>query len=135
MTADTEAGRPTLDKAIGARIRMIRKMRAMSQPELAAAIGLSFQQVQRYETGESSLSVALMSRIACALGVSPAHLLEAFLHDPVNTEPGLDALQTPGAAELLNAYAAMDAKSRGHVLAVARALAVDPDDRRNSTQD
>ena len=135
MTADLESGRLTLDKSIGARIRMLRKMRSMSQPELAASIGLSFQQVQRYETGESSLSVTLMSKIAGVLGVSPTHLLEAFLNEPVSVQPGIDALQTPGAAELLNAYAAMDPKSRGHVLAVARALSPGVTDKRNSTLD
>lgn len=123
MTAESRNKRSGLDQAIGGRIRMLRKMRSISQPELAAAIGLSFQQVQRYETGESSLSVATLSKIALALGVAPAHLLDIVLEEPADAAAITPWLQTPGAGELLEAYATLDSKGRSHVLAITRALA------------
>jgi transcriptional regulator with XRE-family HTH domain len=123
MTRRSANDQGALDQVIGARIRMLRKMRGMSQPELAGAIGLSFQQVQRYETGESALSVSLMAKVARALGVAPTDLLEAVLQGVATGEDVFAELKAPGALDLLTAYAAIDAKERGHVLAVAQALA------------
>jgi transcriptional regulator with XRE-family HTH domain len=123
MTRRSANTNGALDRMIGGRIRMLRKMRSMSQPELAAAIGLSFQQVQRYETGESSLSVALLSKVAQALSVGPTDLIGAVLQSPAAGADVFSELKAPGAMDLLAAYAALDPKGQGHILAVAQAMA------------
>jgi transcriptional regulator with XRE-family HTH domain len=55
---------------IGQLIRSIRKSRRMSQMALASHIGVSYQQVQKYEKGTSSISVDRLKQISDALGTS-----------------------------------------------------------------
>jgi transcriptional regulator with XRE-family HTH domain len=55
---------------IGQLIRSIRKSRRMSQMALASHIGVSYQQVQKYEKGTSSISVDRLRQISDALGTS-----------------------------------------------------------------
>jgi transcriptional regulator with XRE-family HTH domain len=50
--AAKKAPNPT-DRHVGSRVRMSRKMLAISQEKLGAALGLSFQQVQKYERGDN----------------------------------------------------------------------------------
>jgi transcriptional regulator with XRE-family HTH domain len=124
MPPAIDPGKSRLDLAIGSRIRMLRKMRSMSQPDLAAAIGLSFQQVQRYETGESSLSIPMLAKVSTALSVTPMDLLQAFLQETSEEPSDLFAdLASPGASDLLKAYGLLDSKSRSHLLGIAQALA------------
>lgn len=59
-----------IDKAIGEKIRQLRSRWGLSQSELAERIGISFQQIQKYEKGSSRISVMRLKQIAEALGVS-----------------------------------------------------------------
>jgi transcriptional regulator with XRE-family HTH domain len=61
---------------IGARIRTRRKELGLSQEQLAEKVGVSYQQVQRYENGSSTLNVENVQRIAHALGVPTVILVE-----------------------------------------------------------
>lgn len=54
-------------KYIGAIIRLTRKTAGLSQMELAERVGISYQQIQKYEKGVSEISVARLSQIADAL--------------------------------------------------------------------
>ena len=58
-----------IDKKIGQKIRQIRKGWGLSQSELAERIGISFQQVQKYEKGSTRISVMRLLQISEALGV------------------------------------------------------------------
>ncbi len=58
-----------LDKKIGVRIRQIRKSGGLSQIELAERIGISFQQIQKYEKGSTRISVMRLQQLSEALGV------------------------------------------------------------------
>jgi len=58
-----------LDKSIGIRIRQIRKSGGLSQIELAERIGISFQQIQKYEKGSTRISVMRLQQLSEALGV------------------------------------------------------------------
>jgi transcriptional regulator with XRE-family HTH domain len=57
------APNPT-DQHVGARVRMRRKMVAMSQEELAAALGLSFQQIQKYERGANRIGASRLQQMS-----------------------------------------------------------------------
>ena len=59
-----------LDKKIGQKIKQIRKSWGLSQIELAEKIGISFQQIQKYEKGSTRISVVRLQQIAEALGVN-----------------------------------------------------------------
>ncbi len=64
-----------LDKEIGARIRTQRLVQGMSQEQLADAIGLTFQQVQKYEKGSNRCSGSRLHQIATALDTTAAFLV------------------------------------------------------------
>src|SRR3979490_2864114 len=59
-----------LDVMVGARIRIFRTHRGMSQSDLAGKIGVAFQQVQKYEKGINRVGASRLSRIAAVLGMS-----------------------------------------------------------------
>lgn len=65
-----------INKQIGRKIKLIRKIRGISQIELAEKIGLSFQQVQKYEKGSTAISVLRLTHIAEALDTNPSVFVE-----------------------------------------------------------
>ena len=83
------------EKSIGGLIRQLRKSSGMSQMLLAEKIGISYQQVQKYEKGTSRLSVSRMKQISGALGVPVSLFLDGELPMP-GEQKG------PGRAGLLN---------------------------------
>src|SRR5262245_19127916 len=58
-----------IDKHVGGRVRMQRMVLGMSQEKLGDAIGLTFQQVQKYEKGANRISASRLQQIADVLGV------------------------------------------------------------------
>jgi transcriptional regulator with XRE-family HTH domain len=62
------------DLEVGGRIRSRRRILGMSQGQLAEQIGLTFQQVQKYEKGSNRVGSSRLRQIADALGVPPAGL-------------------------------------------------------------
>jgi transcriptional regulator with XRE-family HTH domain len=58
------------DKHVGSRVRMRRKMVGLSLVQLGAALGLSYQQVQRYENGRNRVSASRLKEIGHILGAS-----------------------------------------------------------------
>jgi transcriptional regulator with XRE-family HTH domain len=65
-----------LDVMVGAKIRIFRAYRGMSQTDLAGKIGVAFQQVQKYEKGTNRIGASRLSRIAAVLGISVGELFE-----------------------------------------------------------
>jgi transcriptional regulator with XRE-family HTH domain len=63
------------DRAIGERITAARKLAGISQTALATAIGVTFQQVQKYEKGLNRISAGKIVEIAKLLGIGHAELL------------------------------------------------------------
>ncbi len=58
-----------IDKVIGARIRIYRQRRNLSQTELGEKLGLTFQQIQKYESGANRVSAGRLLDIARLLSV------------------------------------------------------------------
>jgi transcriptional regulator with XRE-family HTH domain len=94
-----------LDAMVGTRISMLRVNRGMSQAMLAERIGVTSQQVQKYERGANRVGASRLSQIASVLGVSVGELFES----PGSGSPGLNSpvrlLAEPGALRVLKAYA------------------------------
>lgn len=65
-----------VDRLIGDRIKFRRTQLGCSQEKLGAALGLTFQQIQKYERGMNRVSCSALIRIAHALQVSPAWFLD-----------------------------------------------------------
>lgn len=65
-----------IEKGIGEKIRELRKRWGLSQMELAERLGVSFQQVQKYEKGITKISVSRLKDVADALGVDIAEFFK-----------------------------------------------------------
>lgn len=111
-----------IDLAVGARVREARLASGLSQGALGARIGLTFQQVQKYENGANRISCSKLVEIADILGLPPAHFLEGLGVAKPATRKALPALDTPGAAELLERFAALPPALRSAVLQLAASL-------------
>jgi transcriptional regulator with XRE-family HTH domain len=72
------------DKHVGSRVRMRRLMLGVSQTKLADALGLTFQQVQKYEKGVNRISASKLQHISNFLQVPIPFFFEG-LPDPGNT--------------------------------------------------
>jgi len=59
-----------IDQHVGQRVRAQRLLKGMSQQALASALGLTFQQVQKYERGVNRIGAGRLSQIAAVLGTS-----------------------------------------------------------------
>ena len=122
----TPSGPDPIDVAVGTRIRVQRRHLKVSQDDLAQALGLTFQQVQKYERGTNRVSASMLVRIAAKLQTTVGSLVGEDVV-PDQDVAILTALSTPGAIELLQAYGRASPKSRKAMLGVAKAL-VDPED-------
>jgi transcriptional regulator with XRE-family HTH domain len=78
-----------IDKQVGNRVRMQRMMLGITQQRLAAGIGITFQQVQKYEKGTNRISASRLQAIARILKVSPAFLFGE--NDAANNRSGTSA--------------------------------------------
>jgi transcriptional regulator with XRE-family HTH domain len=93
-----------IDKHVGSRVRMRRLMLSMSQEKLGDAIGLTFQQVQKYEKGTNRMGSSRLQQIANVLQVPATFFFEgapgqskldgkaqspAFVYDFLATSDGL----------------------------------------------
>jgi transcriptional regulator with XRE-family HTH domain len=127
-----------VDRQVGSRVRMRRMLIGMSQEKLGVALGLTFQQVQKYEKGTNRISASRLQQIAHVLGVSIDFL---YGGGAARFEPLADGLgETPSPAyeaelltsdglKLLRAYREIkDRKVRRRLVELAQALVERSDD-------
>jgi transcriptional regulator with XRE-family HTH domain len=84
---ETDRSPNPVDLHVGARIRMRRKLLGISQERLADDLGLTFQQVQKYERGANRVSASKLYEIARSLKTSIAYFFEG-LADPTTSDGG-----------------------------------------------
>lgn len=124
MTLSEKAPHP-VDLEVGKRIRLRRALLEMTQQQLAAVIGVSFQQVQKYEKGTNRVSASRMSAIARALGVTPAWLMQSGDDTPAlgkrETDPLMDTENLIHLRSLLRLPPAQQASVRALVHTLAGA--------------
>lgn len=98
------------DMEVGRRIRAQRLVRGLSQTDLGRSLGITFQQVQKYEKGANRVGAGRLTRIAEVLAVPVAF----FFGDHASSGKADDAsealgfLETAGAVRLVKAYARID---------------------------
>ena len=125
-----------LDIALGARIRLRRKELGFSQDHLARAVGITFQQVQKYEHGTNRVSFSRLVEIAEALKCGVVDLIGNLdkSKSSASFSRQISFLTEPGANDLLEAYASIDSpKRRRAILNLARQLASDQVEPARST--
>ena len=120
-----------VDVEVGQRIRVLRNNAGISQTQLAEELGVTFQQVQKYEKGVNRVGAGRLTKIAGVLNVPVSKLLGldeesiATSRGHENSASPLQLLTTPGALRLLRAYAKLeDGAMRRSIVALAENVAV-----------
>ena len=130
MTAHPDPQPDPVDISVGRRIRLARKTKGLSQQALAAAVGVTFQQIQKYERGANRVSASMLVRIATTLDVGVAELFGATDEARGVTDEVAELLGQPGALDLLRAYDRLLAAVRPALVTFLRALSdADTNDR------
>jgi transcriptional regulator with XRE-family HTH domain len=126
----------SVDLHVGGRIRVRRKLLGISQERLAERLGLTFQQVQKYERGSNRVSASKLYGIACILAVPVSFFFDGL---PAPEEGDGLAGGANEAEQMLNRFLLMDdgvafaeaflnldnARVRRQLLNLVRALASD----------
>jgi len=122
-----------VDVHVGKRLRQRRTLLGMSQEKLGELLGLTFQQVQKYERGTNRIGSSRLFRLACVLEVPVAYFFEGLQED--GTAPGGLAVPPASSAEsnqmdrretleLVRAYYRIDDQNvRRRVFDLAKSLA------------
>jgi transcriptional regulator with XRE-family HTH domain len=124
-----------IDKHVGSRVRMRRMMLGMSQEKLGDALGLTFQQVQKYEKGTNRIGASRLQQISQILQVPVAFFFEGAPHlaggpPPEGTEHApspayvSDFLATSDGLSLTKAFMRIpDAKLRRRIVDLVQQIA------------
>jgi transcriptional regulator with XRE-family HTH domain len=121
-----------IDITIGMRLRSQRLMKGLSQEKLGDIVGLTFQQVQKYERGINRISASRLHFFAKALGVLPSYFFEGIEDNDYNSSlhedesPSYDAapMVNRETAELVRAYYQIeDLKVRKSVIDLLKNMA------------
>ena len=112
-----------VDVEVGQRIRIQRLSQGLSQTSLADQLGVTFQQVQKYEKGVNRVGAGRLTRIAKVLGVPVSMFFGAHdggtldRADRGTSSSPLKLLTVPGALRLLRAYGQLnDGKMRRSIV-------------------
>jgi transcriptional regulator with XRE-family HTH domain len=118
-----------LDHRVGERLRSRRLKMGLSQSELGAAAGVTFQQVQKYEKGANRISAGRLIQFAERLGVKPAYFVDGFASgskangDAAKNARAIDSVAaTDEGVAVLKAMAQMEPTRRKFMVTLARAL-------------
>ena len=84
-----------IDKHVGSRVRMRRMMLSMSQEKLGDALGLTFQQVQKYEKGTNRIGASRLQQISGILQVPPSFFFEGAPTADGKAIPGMSEAPSP----------------------------------------
>lgn len=122
-----EVGPDPIDVMVGLRIRMRRKTLGLTQGALAEALGLSFQQVQKYERGANRVSASMLVKSARFLECPVAYFVDEEALESTSPDQAGQMMQ-PGAMEALKAFTAIPQHRRLVVLNLMRSMADDGDD-------
>ena len=98
-----------IDRHVGAQIRVRRRTLGVTQSQLAETLGVTFQQVQKYENGANRVSASRLWQVAEALQTSVAHFYEGLG----------EQRHTPAGDEAREAFAVLTLTTEGRALAEA----------------
>jgi transcriptional regulator with XRE-family HTH domain len=90
-----------IDKYVGSRVRMQRVLRGFSQEKLGDALGVTFQQVQKYEKGANRIGASRLQQISKILGAPPSFFFEGS-PTGATTSPGFEDSGTAFVTDVLS---------------------------------
>lgn len=100
------------DIAIGQRLRSYRRARKLSQSQVGHALGVTFQQIQKYENGKNRISGSRLIEVCNVLDTTPAQLLGVGKGNG-GTDP-FDIAGDPAVSRALAAFRIMTKEQRSH---------------------
>jgi transcriptional regulator with XRE-family HTH domain len=109
------------DVEIGRKIRALRLERGLSQSGLADSIGLTFQQLQKYEKGANRVSAGRLHKIAEMLNIPVTFFyggMSARAKKPDGGDPDFSFMQTRDAVRIMRAYSEIESRSTKYALVV-----------------
>jgi len=125
-----------IDCLVGSRIRARRYALGISQTELGEAIGVRFQQIQKYETGANRVSASRLWAVAEKLGVDIAYFFEGIRSsapeatdadgEQAATVDDLAFLSDQDALQMMTLFCRLPITQRNAVLAIVRSMADAP---------
>jgi transcriptional regulator with XRE-family HTH domain len=123
-----------IDRHVGGRVRMRRLIVRMSQDKLGEALGITFQQVQKYEKGTNRIGASRLQQTANVLGVPIEFFFEGVSHMTTHGVVGSDAapgyvadfLSTSEGVQLTRAFVRItDPNVRRRLISLVKAMAED----------
>ncbi|MGB9369601.1 MAG: helix-turn-helix transcriptional regulator [Xanthobacteraceae bacterium] len=109
------------DVAIGQKLRALRLDRGLSQGALAEKVGVTFQQLQKYENGANRISAGRLARVAAALNVPVTAFYDVIVRP--ERDRGFTYLRSAGAVRIVRAYSGIAERgSRAALMTLAEAL-------------
>lgn len=121
-----------VDKHVGNRVRVRRIFVGMSQERLGDSLGVTFQQVQKYEKGTNRIGASRLQNIAKVLGVPVSYFFEGApsedggvdgFAENAQTPYAFDILSTPEGIQLAKAFSQIeDARVRRRVVELVMTL-------------
>ena len=126
-TGESKRLATTVDEHVGSRIRALRKQLGISQQHLAGELGLTFQQIQKYERGTNRVSASKLYETANALRAPVSYFFEGLENVPTETDMGEQAvrefLKTEEGAELARTFPLVPpGRLRQKILELVRSL-------------
>lgn len=123
-----------VDRLVGDRIRRRRILMGLTQDQLGESLGISYQQIQKYETGANRVSAGRLYLIANRLDVSPG-----WFFDPVKSDASSDDFDELGSSRLLMEFVRSfarinDERLKTTLVSLVRAMADEDDPEIRETE-
>ncbi len=113
-----------VDSYVGRRLKLLRKQQGVSQKELASRLGVTFQQIQKYEKGLNRLPASRMLSICFALDITPNDLFHDLLNKTFPLPEPTD--YTSEEIDLIECIRRLEPSGRSKVKSVAISLVRNP---------
>ena len=115
-----------IDLHLGKRLRRRRRLLGLTQQQLALAVGIRFQQIQKYECGANRISAARLFQLAKALETPINYFYDGLSDDKtevaaVNNE-GIEVFSRKETLDLIQAYYRLSGRPRRRLLDLAKSL-------------
>ena len=118
----------SVDSHVGSRVRLRRLELGLSQEKLAEQLGITFQQVQKYERGTNRIGASRLHQIAIVLQTPITYFFEGASDTPTNSgqeaSPLSQALGDPATVRLVRAFASIsDSQLKQKAVGIIEAIA------------
>jgi len=112
-----------IDLHLGRRLRRRRRLLGLTQQQLALAVGIRFQQIQKYECGANRISAARLWQLAEALETPVAYFYDGLAEAAAREEDrGGEMFSRKETLDLIQAYYRLSERPRRRLLDLAKSL-------------